>query len=59
MLKIAIQMDPITNVDIHADTTFDFALEAFGRGYEVWTFGPSTLQLNGSDVLARAKGRKT
>lgn len=55
MLKIAIQMDPIETVDVNADTTFDMALEAFGRGHEIWVYHPGALQLNGADILARAR----
>ena len=36
MLTIAFQMDPITAVNVNADSTFDIALEAFGRGHEIW-----------------------
>ncbi|MCK5744949.1 MAG: glutathione synthase, partial [Oricola sp.] len=36
MLKIAIQMDPIEAVNVNADTSFDMALEAHGRGHEIW-----------------------
>ncbi len=59
MLKIAIQMDPIESVDVNADTSFDMALEAFGRGHEVWVYHPRALQLNGADVLARARRAET
>lgn len=55
MLKIAIQMDPIERVDVNADTSFDMALEAHGRGHGVWVYQPQTLQLKGADVLARAR----
>ena len=55
MLKIAIQMDPIETVDVNADTTFDMALEAFGRGHEIWVYHPGALQLNSADILARAR----
>ena len=55
MLKIAIQMDPIENVDVTADTTFDFALEAHSRGHEIWVYPPEKLQLYGGDVRARAQ----
>ena len=55
MLKIAIQMDPIESVDVNADTTFDMALEAYGRGHEIWVYHPGALQLNGADILARAR----
>lgn len=55
MLKIAIQMDPIEHVDVHADTTFDMALEAHARGHEIWVYHPTALQLWGPDVSARAQ----
>ncbi|WDI32879.1 glutathione synthase [Hyphococcus flavus] len=55
MLKIAIQMDPIQSVDVNADTTFDMALEAHSRGHGVLVYQPEGLQLNGNDVLARAR----
>ena len=55
MLKVAIQMDPIEHVDVHADTTFDMALEAHGRGHEIWVYGPASLQLKEGVVSARAQ----
>ena len=55
MLKVAIQMDPIGSVDVNADTTFDMALEAHGRGHEIWVYQPQTLQLNEGVVSARAQ----
>ena len=55
MLKIAIQMDPIEHVDVNADTTFDMALEAFGRGHEISVYGPDTLQLYDGRVFARTR----
>lgn len=53
MLKIAIQMDPIQSVNVNADTTFDMALEAHGRGHAVHVYGPGSLQLSSGRVLAR------
>ncbi len=55
MLKIAIQMDPISTVDVNADTTFDMALEAFERGHEIWVYEAVTLQLYNGNVRARAQ----
>ncbi len=55
MLKIAIQMDPIEAVDVNADTSFDMALEAFGRGHEIWIYQPQSLQLDSGVVRARAR----
>ena len=54
-LSIAIQMDPIEHVNVHADTTFDLALEAFGRGHEIYVFGPEMLRLRDNRVSARAR----
>ncbi|PQA88801.1 glutathione synthase [Marinicaulis flavus] len=54
-MKIAIQMDPIEAVDVDADTSFDMALEAFGRGHEIWVYQPQMLQLDGGSVRARAR----
>ena len=55
MLKIAIQMDPIEAVNVNADTSFDMALEAFGRGHEIWIYQPQMLQLDSGAVKARAR----
>jgi len=55
MLKIAIQMDPIEGVNVNADTTFDMALEAFGRGHEIRVYEPQHLQLDSGVVRARAR----
>ncbi len=54
-LKIAIQMDPIETVDVDADTTFDLALEAHSRGYEVWTYPPDQLRLLSAHVTTSAR----
>ncbi|MEO0320674.1 MAG: glutathione synthase [Pseudomonadota bacterium] len=54
-LKIAIQMDPIEAVNVHADTSFDLALEAHGRGHEIWVYGPDHLSFDSGTVLARAQ----
>ena len=35
-LKIAIQMDPIADIDIVGDTTFALALEAQARGHALY-----------------------
>lgn len=55
MLKIAIQMDPIEAVNVNADTSFDMALEAFGRGHEIWIYQPQMLQLDSGVVKARSR----
>ena len=51
-MKIAIQMDPITDVDVNADTSFDMAFEAFTRGHEVYVYAPESLALYDGVVSA-------
>ena len=54
-LDIAIQMDPIESVDVHADTTFDLALEAHARGHRLWIYQPAALALRDGRLCARAR----
>ncbi|MGD9799774.1 MAG: glutathione synthase [Parvularculaceae bacterium] len=54
-MKIAIQMDPIGAVNVNADTTFDLALEAHGRGHEIWVYGPDALAMRDGRLSARAE----
>ncbi|WP_026147815.1 glutathione synthase [Robiginitomaculum antarcticum] len=54
-LKIAFQMDPITNVDITADTTFALAEAAQDRGYDLYTYGPDQLSYNAGRIEALAR----
>lgn len=54
-MKIAIQMDPIEAVNVNADTTFDLALEAHGRGFEIWVYPPAMLAMRDGRVSARAR----
>ncbi len=58
-LKIAIQMDPIESVNVNADTTFDLALEAIGRGHDISVYGPAALALRSGRVGARARKVKS
>ncbi|MBB5517697.1 glutathione synthase [Amphiplicatus metriothermophilus] len=58
-LKIAIQMDPIEGVNVDADTTFDLALEAHGRGHELWIYQPQALALRDGRVWTRARKVET
>ena len=53
-MKIAIQMDPIGAVNVNADTSFDLALEAFGRGHEIWVYPPQMLAMRDGRISARA-----
>ncbi|MGE5546586.1 MAG: glutathione synthase [Solirubrobacterales bacterium] len=51
-LAVAIQMDPIENVDINADSTFALALEAQRRGHALFHYLPQNLALKNGRVLA-------
>lgn len=51
-LKIAFQMDPVTAVDINADTTFRLAEEAQARGYDLYCYQPEQLVWHDGQVLA-------
>ncbi len=53
-LKIAIQMDPIGQIDIDKDSTFVLALEAQKRGYTLYHYLPSALHMEDGVVTARA-----
>ncbi|MEK7265353.1 MAG: glutathione synthase [Pseudomonadota bacterium] len=53
-MKIAIQMDPVSAVNVNTDTSFDLALEALGRGHEIWFYQPQMLAMRDGRVSARA-----
>ena len=42
-LTIAIQMDPIADIDITGDTSFALALEAQARGHAIYYYTPDAL----------------
>ena len=42
-LKIAFQMDPISDVDINGDTSFRLAEEGQKRGHQIHYFNPESL----------------
>ncbi|MEM7508875.1 MAG: glutathione synthase [Pseudomonadota bacterium] len=52
-LSVAIQMDPIGPVDIHADSTFHLAMEAQSRGHGLFYYHVEDLTWNAGRVLAR------
>lgn len=54
-LKIAIQMDPMEDVDIRGDTTFALALEAFGRDHKIWTYDAPDLRLENGNLSVFAR----
>ncbi len=54
-LAVAIQMDPVENIDIDADSTFALALEAQRRGHGLYHYLPHDLSFRDGRVLARAR----
>ncbi|WP_370236618.1 MULTISPECIES: glutathione synthase [Henriciella] len=54
-LRIAIQMDPLSTVNIEADTTFALAEVAQARGHKLWLYEPRHLSFDTGRVTARAR----
>ncbi|MEE2526672.1 glutathione synthase [Hyphobacterium sp. HN65] len=54
-LRIAVQMDPISTVDINGDTSFAFIEAAQARGHKVWTYQPKHLSWEMGRITARAR----
>lgn len=54
-LKVALQMDPIENVSIDADSTFRLAEAAQARGHRLWVYGPEQLVWRDGRVMANAR----
>lgn len=52
-MKIAFQMDPITGVDINADSSFRIAEEAQARGHSLFFYGPDQLAYQEGRITAR------
>ncbi|MDQ2067355.1 glutathione synthase [Xinfangfangia sp. CPCC 101601] len=52
-LKVALQMDPIGSVNIHADSTFRIGLEAQARGHALFFYMPDKLAFIEGRVIAR------
>ena len=52
-MKIAFQMDPITSVDINADSSFRLAEEAQSRGHTLFYYSPDELSYREGRVMAR------
>ncbi|MEO6300451.1 MAG: glutathione synthase [Paracoccaceae bacterium] len=52
-LKVAFQMDPIGSVNINGDSTFRIALEAQGRGHELFFYTADRLAFVEGRVVAR------
>ncbi len=54
-LSVAIQMDPLDNIDIDADSTFALALEAQRRGHALYHYLPRDLSLADGRAVATAR----
>ncbi|MEM0930201.1 MAG: glutathione synthase [Pseudomonadota bacterium] len=53
-MKIAIQTDPFSGLQVRGDTTFALALEAQARGFELFEYRAEKLQLHGNKVSVEA-----
>ena len=53
-LSVAIQMDPIENIDLQCDSTYLIALEAKKRDYKLFHYTPSSLSLRNNKLIAKA-----
>ena len=54
-LNIAIQMDPVSSIDIGGDTTFALALKAQERGHKLWYYTPDRLSYQKAELPPQAK----
>lgn len=54
-LAVAIQMDPVTSIDIRGDSTFVLALEAQHRGHGLYHYLPQDLSFRNGRVFARIR----
>ncbi len=54
-LAVAIQMDPVENIDIDTDSTFALALEAQRRGHGLYHYLPQDLSLRDGRAIALAR----
>ncbi|KJS27703.1 MAG: glutathione synthetase [Hyphomonadaceae bacterium BRH_c29] len=57
-LRVAIQMDPLENVNIDGDTSFALAETAQARGMEIFVYQPQDMSLEGRRVTAKARPAK-
>jgi glutathione synthase len=51
-LNVAVQMDPISRINIRGDSTFALLLEAQKRGHKLSYYTPDKLSLRGEEVVA-------
>lgn len=57
-LKVALQMDPIENINLNGDTSFAMAEEGQKRGHEMFIFQPEHLFYEEGEVYAYARPLK-
>ena len=55
VLRVAVQMDHISTVQIAGDTSFALSLEAQRRGHELYHYTPDRLSMVGGKVFARVE----
>ena len=58
VFTVAIQMDPIEEIDIDGDSTFALALEAQARGHKLFYYGPRDLSFKDGKVTAPLRALK-
>ena len=51
-LRVAVQMDPLENINIAGDSSFALMLSAQERGHELWHYDVRTLALDASEGAA-------
>jgi glutathione synthase len=51
-LHVAVQMDPISRININGDSTFALLLEAQRRGHSIFYYTPDKLSLLGDELVA-------
>ncbi len=54
-LAVAIQMDPIENIDINGDSSFVLGLEAQARGHGLYHYGPQDMSFSQGRIIANAR----
>jgi glutathione synthase len=54
-LTVAVQMDPIENINIAGDSTFALMLEAQERGHTLYYYTPDRLTMDGTRIVAEAR----
>ena len=58
VLRVGLQMDPISGIDIAGDTSFALALEAQARGHELFYYEPDRLAMRDGRVSAAVQPLK-